>query len=53
MLQSDSGHSGRIQWNPVESSDQIPVDSTGFQTEIEIEQESGCIQTVVNTNIAI
>ena len=36
----DSGHSGGIQWNPAEW-DWIPVGSTGLQTEIEIELESG------------
>ena len=32
--------SSGVQWNPVEW-DRIPVDSTGLQTEIDIELESG------------
>ena len=31
--------------------DWILVDSTGLQTEIEIELESVCVQTVLNTNM--
>ena len=39
-----------FQRNPVEW-DWIPVDSTGLQTKIEIELESGCVQTVLETNM--
>ena len=46
LFLSESGHSSRIQQNP--------VDSTGLQTEIEIELNlvaNTCVYTVVNTNM--
>ena len=39
--------SSGIQWSPVEW-DRIPVDSTGLQTEIEIELESGSKYMCIN-----
>ena len=40
LFLSESGHSSGIQWNGT-GFQWIPVDSTGLQTEIEIELESG------------
>ena len=42
--------SSGIQWSPVKW-DRIPVDCTELQTEIEIELEYGCEQTVLNKNM--
>ena len=39
-FQWNPAESSGVQWNPAEW-DQIPVDSTGLKTEIEIELESG------------
>ena len=44
----DSSHSSGIQWSPVEWN-WIPVNSTGLQTEIEIELESGSKHMCTNS----